>query len=117
MTTAAFIQSHTRDIEETTLYKRAAFIALGLIGVCVILYAYAVGSTIHFIIERSAYQKEAQQLTATIGNLQVEYLAKAQSINLARGAALGLHEASEISFVSKTAATISKLPVTASHEL
>lgn len=117
MTTAAFIQSHTRDIEEATLYKRAALLALGLIGVCIILYAYAVGSTIHFVIERSAYQKEAQQLSANIGTLQVEYLAKAQAINLERGASLGLHEAREISFVSKTAATVSKLSVLAPHEL
>ncbi len=116
MTTAAFIQSHTRDIEEATLYKRAALIALGLIGVCIILYAYALGSTIHFVIERSAYQKEAQALSARIGTLQVEYLAQAQSINLDRGATLGLHEAHEISFVSRTAPTVSQVSVAAPHE-
>jgi len=117
MTTATYAQSHTRNIEDTLIYKRAALISLGLIAVCLVLYAYALGSTVHFVIARSASQKEAQELSAHIGTLQVEYLAKAQSVNLDTGATLGLHEASTISFVSKTASTVSKLSMAVPHEL
>lgn len=117
MKTISYIQSHTRDIEETLLYKRLVFSVLAIIVLCGALYVYAVSSTIYFVIERSAYQKEVQELTATIGNLQVEYLAKTQSISLQRGAALGLSEAREISFVSRNTSTASNRSVTALHEL
>jgi hypothetical protein len=116
MTTAAFIQSHTRNLEETLVYKRAALVCIGLIAVGVILYAYALCSTIHFVIARGSSQKEAQELSAHIGTLQVEYLAKAQSINLNTGASLGLHEANKISFVSRGASAVSKLSFAAPHE-
>ena len=112
----SYAQSHTINPEQLLFYKRAALICLGIIGVSAVLYAYALCSTIHFVIARSGYQKEAQVLSAQIGSLQVEYLSKAQSVNLDTGATLGLHEANKISFVSLTAPTVSKV-VTDSNEL
>jgi len=111
-----YAQSHTRTFEDALLYKRAALVALGLIGLCIVLYAYALGSTVHFIMARSASQKEAQALSAHIGKLQVAYLAKAQAVNLDTGATLGLHEAKTISFVNRGTTAMSRVSVATGHE-
>lgn len=108
----SYTQSHTINLEQMLFYKRAALICIGLIGLLVVMYGYALGSTVHFVIARSQYQKEAQELSAHIGSLQVAYLAKAQSINLDTGATMGLHEARTISFVNRSAETVSRASAT-----
>lgn len=112
----AYAQSHTQTFEAVLFYKRAALTCLALIGLCVILYAYALGSTVHFVMQRGAYQKESQALSTHIGKLQVSYLNHTQNINLDTGATLGLGEAGTISFVNRSASSLSRVAVGDAHE-
>jgi hypothetical protein len=94
-------QLHIENLEETLFYKRAVFLCLSLAVVFIAIYAYAIGSTVHFVLLRGTYEKQAGVLSAELGNLQAQYLAESQAITLDRGVALGLHATSDISFVSR----------------
>jgi len=100
-------QLHIEDIEETLFYKRAVFLCLSLMAVSVAVYAYAIGSTVHFVLLRSAYEKQAGQLSAHLGNLQSQYLAMSEGITLDRGTSLGLHATKDVSFVNRAAPELS----------
>ena len=90
---------------------------VGLIVVLAGLYVYALGSTIHFVIARGTYEKQAQALQSSLAQLQVNYLTVADSVTIERGQTLGLHEAKNVSFVRKTALSGGELSLADTHKL
>ena len=100
-------QLHIEDIEETLFYKRAVFFCLSLIAVFIAVYAYAIGSTVHFVLLRGTYEAQASQLSADLGNLQSQYLVASENITLDRGTTLGLHATKDISFVNRATPELS----------
>jgi hypothetical protein len=106
----------TRDVDVLT-YKRAVLLLGGLIVVLAALYTYALGSTIHLVLTRSAYEKQAATLQSAIAQLQVNYLAASDSVTIERGQALGLREATNVSFVRKATSGGGELSFVDTHKL
>jgi hypothetical protein len=111
------LQFQTQVMGDTLVYERAAKTCIALIGVLAILYAYALGSTVRLVIQRSSYEKAGLQLTSQIAQLESTYLKLSQNITLSRGETLGLHEAKNISFVTRALPSVSTLSLVPAHEL
>ncbi len=91
----------------------------GLIALIVVLcgmYGYFVASTVHHVISRSAYGKQAQSLTSDIAKLEVTYLKLTEDLTLDKGQALGLSEARTISYVDRAPSRVSFVSKTSAHE-
>lgn len=111
------IQFQTQVLGDTLVYERAAKICIALIAVLVVLYGFALGSTVHLVMKRSAYETKGQQLTSHIAELESNYIKLTQNITLSRGEVLGLHEAKNISFVTRALPSVSALSSVSAHEL
>ena len=110
------IQFKTNAIAESLAYERAAKACIVLIAVFGLLYAYALGSTVNFVIKRSAFLHQSEQLTSNIASLESKYIKMTQNVTLEKGQAIGLHEAKKISFVTRGDSNVSFLPNVDSHE-
>lgn len=117
MTTTTHVRYNKTADEDILVYKRAVLLLVGVIALLAGLYAYAIGSTIHFVIARSSYQKQSETLQSSIAKLQVSYLSNSETVTLDRGTTLGLHETKHISFVNKSTPTVSEVAFVSAHEL
>ena len=111
------LQFQTQVVGDILVYERAAKVCIALIGMLIIMYAYALGSTVHLVMQRSSYESSGQQLTSHIADLESNYLKLSEGVTLARGEALGLHEAKNISFVTRALPSVSTLSLASTHEL
>lgn len=111
------LQFQTQVVGDVLVYERAAKVCIALIAMLIVLYGYAVVSTVHFVIERSSYEASGQQLTSHIADLESNYLRLSEAITLSSGEALGLHETKNISFVTRALPSVSTLSMASTHEL
>lgn len=103
--------------QEALLYQQAVKIGLYIIALLFIMYIYAVGSTVHFVLNHSSYEKKSRELTSEIATIEVNYLKMSESLTLARGETYGLHEAQHVSFVERSVSALSQNTSSVAHEL
>lgn len=80
-------------------YFVIAFSAISLISL--ILYVYAVNSTVRNVVARQNMEVELTRLTALNSELEFSYITKRNSLNIEKAKSLGFREAPATAFVSR----------------
>lgn len=95
--------SRVNIIDNNNLQKRLVFSTLYFLGFLMLCYVLFLGNTIFNIVERKTLETGASNLANEVGNLELNYLAKSNNIDLTLASTMGFKEVQNKHFAVRKA--------------
>ena len=105
MTTHA-LQWNTVRIEKVTLERRLFMALIVLLVLLFMSYMFCVGKVVFAVVERKAAEQNVRELSASISDLESQYIRLSQSIDTSRAQALGFTEPASVGFADVNGAKL-----------
>ncbi len=96
-------QSNTAVLNQNDLNRRIFYAMLSLFLLVGGVYVYFMGNIVFSVLERKTVQTEIKALAQNVNDLEIAYLGKDNSINLALANSMGFTEAKGALFANRTA--------------
>lgn len=94
-------------INNNNIEKRILSILLYSLGVLALAYILILGNTIFNVVARQSFGAEIKNLSNEVGNLEFEYLAMSNKVDLALSNEMGFKEAKKTFAVRKSLSVLS----------
>ena len=82
-------------------HQKIFWVLVSTIVVCVVLYMAIVARTIINVVDRKVAEENIKHINSSISELQSEYIALGQEIDLSYAKTNGFHEVANIDYVSR----------------
>lgn len=96
----------TKTLDLNNIERKIFWALVSLLGLVAVFYLYSVLTLTVAVVDRNNMNRAAHELASTVGTLEAEYLAQANSVTLAYAKDLGFHEVSA-KFTGDTGARLS----------
>ncbi len=96
------LKRHTTIVINNDLNRRLFYMVLAAFVVVSALYLYFLGNIVFAVLERKTIETKIAVLSQEVNDLEINYLAANNTINLARATELGFSEAKAAVFANRT---------------
>ena len=95
--------SNVNIIDSGNLQKRILYVMFWILSILALAYVLFLGNVVWNIVERKSFEKETLTLRSEVLNLEMEYLAISQKVDLNLAKSLGFKEVVKTQFVTRKA--------------
>jgi hypothetical protein len=88
---------------QNNLQKKLSFLMIWCFGALVLAYVLFLGNTILNVVERKTLEISALDLSNEVGNLELEYLAMANQLDISLAQSMGFQETKNKHFATRKA--------------
>ncbi len=95
------VQKNTMALAQNDFNRRIFFTIFSLFLVVGGLYLYFLGNIVFSVLERKTVESQTKVVAEAVNELEIQYLAKDNGINLSLAESLGFNEAKSALFASR----------------
>ncbi len=97
-----YLQANTATLAQNDFNRRIFYTIFSLFLLVGGLYLYFIGNIVFSVLERKTVETQTKVALQAVNELEIQYLAKDNNINLALAESLGFKEAKSALFASRT---------------
>jgi hypothetical protein len=95
------LKINTNIINNGNLERKLLRILLGVLAFSATLYMIFLAKTVFSIVERKNIESEIRTVSANIGQLEIDYLARSNNVDMRLASSLGFAESKDVHFATR----------------